>query len=585
MQAPPADLERTITAEIVRSALAVAVEEASIVVVRSSHSLWIQEGADAAGALLDVQGELVAQSSATTLMHGASLRCCGLSVLEDIAPETMAPGDVYALNDPYRGGIHANDIAVFRPIFAGGRPRWLGATLIHVADLGGVAVGGLAALANDTFAEGVLLPPLRLFRRGAPNDDVFAIIERNSRVPSKVVGDVKALVAGANVVARRVEELVERYGADELERHVAEYLDYTERRMREDLRRIPSGTYRGAFTVDSDGVDPDRSFEVTAAVTVADGGVTVDLSDSAAQSQGAVNASYSQTLSGVIYAVRCLVDPSIPMNEGCFRVVEAVLPPGSVVNPHPPAACGGRLPTVTAVVDAILQAMSAAMPDRGVAPSGVLHVWTLAGAGAADGGERWLNLFYEFGGIGARHGSDGPDATGAFFLGGRSVIPQVEPLEAQMPLVEEWSRLLPDSGGPGRWRGGLGVEVGVRMLAPAELTVRGDRVRIPPAGTAGGAPGRAGGFWVRRTDGVEEHLAAKQTGVRLGPGDLVVVQTSGGGGLGPAFERDPQAVLADVLDGKVSPDAARRDYGVAVDAVGGVVDGEETSRLRAQVPR
>ena len=480
-----------ITAEVIRNGLAVAVEEASVVVVRSAHSTFIQEGADACAALLDVRAQLVAQSTATSLMHAASLRCSLPWLLEAVTLDTMEPGDVFALNDPYRGGIHANDILVFRPVFADGRVVFFAGTLVHVADVGGVAAGGLAALATDTFSEGLALPPVRLARAGQPADEVLRIIGANSRVPDKVLGDVDALVAGVHVIARRVDELLDRYGATELKRFVDAALDQTERRMRAELGRLPAGTYHGAFTIDGDGVEAGRTFDVRVAVTCTAGGVHVDFAGTAEQSRGAINASVSQTLSGVLYGIRCFVDPSIPMDEGCWRPLTTSLPAGSLVNPRPPAACGGRVVTVAAAVEAILDALAGARPDRASAASGLIHVYTLAGA---RGGEPWLNLFYEFGGLGARAGADGPDATGCFFLGGRSVIPQVEPLEAAYPLLVRSARLRPDSGGPGRWRGGLGVETVVESLGDSVSTVRGDRITIPPPGRDGGEPGTAGEY-------------------------------------------------------------------------------------------
>jgi len=539
-----------ITAEIVRNALAVAVEEASIVVVRSSHSSNIQEGADAAGALLDAAGRLVAQSAATSVMHSASLRSGLQSILEEIALDELRPGDVLACNDPYRGGIHANDIMVLRPVFAENRVRWFGGTLIHVADMGGSAVGGLGSLAGDTYAEGVLLPPVWLYREGKPNRDVLGIIERNSRAPSKVVGDIQALVAGVNVIARRIDELTQRYGIVELERQVDQFIDYAARRIRDEIRRIPAGSYRGSFTVDSDGVSPGRTFDVVTTVTVGDEDITVDFGGTAGQSPGSINSSVSQTLSGVLYAIRCFVDPSIPMNEGCFGAIHTVLPPGSLVNPNPPAACGGRVVTVIAAVEAILQALSQAVPDRAVAASALIHVYTLTGL--RPDGERWLSLGYEFGGIGARHGADGPDATGAYFLGGRSVIPQIEPLEVQLPLVVERCALVADSGGPGQWRGGLGVEMRIRLESSAQLTVRGDRMGMPPPGALGGWPGGAGHFAIERVGGATEWLNPKQQDVPLEAGDVFVMRTSGGGGLGPPGERRPEALAEDLAEGRVS---------------------------------
>jgi N-methylhydantoinase B len=558
-----------ITGEIIRNGLAVAAEEASVVVVRSSHSTFIQEGADACAAVLDARGQLVAQSTATSLMHGASLRCSLPSLLEDIAIDSMEPGDVFALNDPYRGGIHANDILVFRPIFApasaSSTPRvaFFAGTLIHVADLGGSAIAGLAAIATDTFSEGLLLPPVHLARAGAPVDEVLAIIRRNSRAPDKVMGDVQALIAGVNVITRRVDELLARYGADEVERFVTAAIDDAERRVRADLAALGDGTFRGSFTIDGDGVDPEREFGVEVAVGLDRGSIHVDFTGTSRQARGTINSSFSQTLSGVVYALRCFVDPAIPMNEGCFRPLRTTLPSGTLVNPVAPAACGGRVMTVAAAVEAILDALAAARPDHAVGASSLIHVFTLSGQ--QDDGTPWLNLFYEFGGLGARVGADGPDATGAFFLGGRSVLPQIEPLEAQYPIIVRSSRLWPDSGGPGRWRGGLGVETVIELLTDAVVTVRGARMDLPPPGTDGGAPGRGGTFAVERHDGRVEVLPAKAANIEVRAGERFVLRTSGGGGLGDPDQRDPEHVRADVRAGRVTREHAERDYGVLTD--------------------
>jgi N-methylhydantoinase B len=572
----------TITGEVIRSALAVAVEEASIVVVRASHSTFIQEGADACAALLDIEGGLVAQSMATSLMHGSSLRCSLPALLEDVPLDRMRPGDVFAMNDPYRGGIHANDLIIFRPIFSGGPgpgPEPGGSahvvlfagTLIHVADLGGVAAGGLASLATDTFAEGMLLPPVRLYAEGEQVTDIARIIARNSRAPSDVMGDVAALVAGVNVAAARVDELLDRHGEATVARVIDGYLDYTERRMRAELQGLPSGTYTGSFTIDSDGLDAGRTFDVVVTATVGDsdgdgdgdGEISLDFAGTSPQSRGAINSSLSQTLSGVMFAVRCFVDPTIPMNEGCFRPVRVTIPEGTVANPRPPAACGGRVVTVAAAIEAILGAFSAARADLAVASSGLVHVLTLAGASSpADSpGRGWLTMLYEFGGIGARHGSDGPDATGAFYLGGRSTIPQVEPIEAQHPLRVVRSALRTDSGGAGTWRGGLGVELAIEVLDDVTVSVRGDRMLLPPPGRDGGLAGGAGYTRVDRSDGTSDLLAPRQSAVHLRAGDVLVVATSGGGGLGDPRARAPELVAADVAEGRVSPAAAAEIYG------------------------
>jgi N-methylhydantoinase B len=551
-----------VTAEIIRNALTVSAEEASVIVVRSSHSTWIQEGADAAAAILAADGRLVAQSAATSLMHAASLRCGLQSLLDDIPASSMLPGDVYALNDPYRGGIHANDIMVFRPVFAEGDAAYVAGTVIHVADVGGSNAGGLASLATDTFAEGLLLPPVRLYQAGERQDDVFALIARNSRLPDKTLGDVGALIAGTTTVARRLEALIDRYGGEILDHHVARYLDYCERRVRAELAHLPPGTFDGRFVIDTDGIDPDRDFVVEAAVEVGDGAIRIDFTGTSPQAQGPINASRSQALSGVVYAVRSLIDPTIPMNEGSFAPVDLVLPSGSLLNPEPPAACGGRIVCVTAAVDAILDALGGVLPDRAVAPSSLIQVFALAGT-RSDDGRGWVHMSYEFGGIGARAGSDGPNATGCYFLGGRSVIPQIEPVEAAHPVLVDAVRLIPDSGGAGRQRGGLGVEMRIRLLDEADVTVRGDRIVMPPPGAAGGLAGGAGGFRIERVNGTVESLAPRQSHVPIGAGDVFVMRTSGGGGLGPPNERAWDLVAADLRDGLLSRDAAEEVYGQA----------------------
>ena len=583
-----ATLDEAITAEVIRSALAVAVEEASIVVVRASHSTFIQEGADACAALLDARGQLIAQSMATSLIHGSSLRCSLPSLLEDYPAAQMQPGDVYAMNDPYRGGIHANDILIFKPIFAAERVVFFAGTLIHVADLGGVAAGGLASLATDTFAEGLVLPPVRLYAAGEPVADIARILARNSRMPGAVMGDISALVAGVNVAGTRLDEVLATHGAGTVVRVADEYLDYAEVRMRDELRRLANGTYRGTFTIDSDGIAADRQFEVVVTATVDDGSIDLDFAGTADQSGGAINSSFSQTLSGVIFAVRCFVDPTIPMNEGCFRPVHVQIPEGTITNPRPPAACGGRVVTVAAAIEAILAAFSKARPDLAVASSGLIHVLTMAGVGAGVGGDdpgskaasSWLTMLYEFGGIGARRGSDGPDATGAFYLGGRSTIPQIEPIELQYPVRVRRTALRRDSGGAGTWRGGLGVEMAIEVLADVTLSVRGDRILLPPPGVDGGRAGAPGFGRIEHADGTIERLAPRQSAVHLTAGDVFVIGTSGGGGLGPPQDRSPELVAADVTEARVSIAAAADDYGVVIDERGRV-DASATRLRRA----
>jgi N-methylhydantoinase B len=571
----------TVTAEVVRNALSMAAQEGGVVVVKASHSTFIQEGADSSAAVLDATGRLVAQSTATTLMHAASLRESLRALILEIPTNTMLPGDVFAQNDPFKGGIHANDVAVLRPVFGadGGGPYYFAGTIIHVADLGGGYAGGVAATAQDMFAEGMNLPPVHLYRAGEPEAVVWKIIENNSRTPEKVIGDIRALVSGANVMARRVEELVERYGVDGLHEHVEDYIAYTEARMREELRQFPIGTYHGSFTVDSDGIEANKTYQVMVAVTLpGDGSIQLDFDGTDPQARGAINASYSQALSGVLFAVRCFLDPSIPMNEGCYNTLDINFPRGSLVNPNPPAACGGRIVVVTAAMEAIVEALSVARPDMALASSGIVHLYGMSGVrtGVAS---PWLLMAMDFGGLGARATCDGPDATGAFVLGGRTAVLQVEPYEAQYPVMIEHTRPRLDSGGPGEHRGGLGIDTSIRLLDQAELVVRGDRMVLPPPGRAGGLPGEAGFWRIEHAGGHVDDLAHRQSHIRLTGGDVFHIGTSGGGGLGDPFARDPESVATDVRGRRVSRHSAHADYGVVVDHDGSL-DVAATAQLR-----
>ena len=562
MPAPNAD---RLEAEILRHALRIAAEEASIVVVHSAHSAMIAEGADACAGILDRDGRLVTLSTATNLMHAASLRCSLPAVLEDHDIDAMRPGDVFVMNDCFRGGIHANDLLVFRPVFREGRVEWFTGTLIHVSDLGGSSSGGIVPTATDVFAEGLQLPPVRLYAAGDPVEDLHRLLALNSRTPDRVMGDVGALVAGVNVAAERMDGLAERYGTEKLKAGIDDYIGGTESRMRDELARLAPGTYEGEYQTDGDGIEADRQPVVRVSVHVEGGrdGIRLDFSATDDQALGAINAGFSQALTGALYAVRCFVDPSIPMNEGCFTPVDVVFRKGSLLDPHAPAACGGRVVAVTAVCEAVVHALSRARPELATAASSVIHPYTLA---APSRLEPWLLLSYEYGGLGARRGSDGPSATGSFFLGGRNTVPQVEPLEATLPIIFECQRLLPDSGGAGQWRGGLGVETRIHVLQDTEFALRSDRVVLPPKGREGGEDGVPGTQYVREEGGGQRPLPPKGANLRLAANETLVLTTSGGGGLGSPAERAPDAVAEDLAEGFVSETEARERYGAGAEA-------------------
>lgn len=551
----------TLTAEVLRNALVVAAEEASIVVVRSAYSTFIVEGSDASAAILDANGRLVAQSMATTLMNSMALKVALPELLKDIPAPTMRPGDVFVLNDAYRGGVHTNDLLVYRPVFVAGEPAYFTATMIHVSDLGGLSAGGMAPLATDIFLEGLQLPPVLLATARGVEPAIEAILRANSRTPDKVMGDVRALVAGTAVAAARIEALVGEYGPAGLARGIDDYLDHTETLTRAALLALPAGRYEASYPIDDDGIDLTTSHTVRVAVTLAPGaGAVLDFDGTDPQVPAAINSSSSQSLAAAVFAMRCFLDPSIAMNDGCLRAIEVRLPPGSLLNARSPYPCGGRFVPIYAAMEAVFQALSDAMPERAIAASGILQPFSIAAVGAPY----WIHLSYDFGGVGARQGKDGPDATGVHFGIGRNSVPQVEPVETRCPLVVESVETVPDSGGPGRHRGGLGSRTVIRFLADAHVTTRGDRLRNAPPGRSGGLPGRLGGFYLRRADGSLERLDSKVNNVRFSAGEAFVIETTGGGGIGSPCDRPVEEVLADLDTGRVTPHGALADYGVTV---------------------
>jgi N-methylhydantoinase B len=546
--------------EVIRYGLTAAAEEAAIAVVRAARSQFIVEGSDAGAAILDLAGELVAQAAATSILHSGGMAEQLAAVLEDVPTASMRPDDVFITNDPYRGGVHANDVMVCRPVFVDGSVRYFTASLIHVLDLGGAAHGGINAQAMETFEEGVQIPPMHWVRGGVRNEDLARIVALNSRSPAETVGDIDALAAGTLVAARRVEAMVAEHGAGPFDRAVERYLDQTEALTRAGIDRIPDGSYHGHAVIDDDGINPGRSYDIHVEVRVRGDAIELDFGGTSGQARAPVNSSSSQALDAAIFAVRCFLDPAIPMNAGCFRPVAARFPRGSLLDPEPPNPCGGRMMAVYAVVDAIVDALSRAVPDRMIAGSGILHAYSIAGVGSSY----WLHNSFDFGGVGATVGHDGVDATGLHFGVGRNQIPQVEPVEGRCRLRVETIEIIADSGGAGRWRGGCGVRTTFRLLEDAVVSVRTDRFESPPEGRLGGGTARPGAFWRVTPDGRRIPIPSKAVNVRFEAGDAFVVETSGGGGIGDPRDRPPAEVQRDVATGAVTRGAAKSVYGVTL---------------------
>lgn len=577
-----------ITMEIVRSALNAISAEMGTAVVRGGYSTSIKEGGDASNAIFDAAGRLVAQSDSTPLLHLCSLRPSLGEVIKDFPLETMRDGDVYLTNDPFRGGIHSNDILLFKPVFHEGSPAFFTGTLIHVADVGGMSAGGLPANATEIYHEGLILPPLRFHEAGVANRTLIALLCANSRTPDKLMGDLEALLGGVNVGAARLKALIAKYGLERLNGIVDGLIEYAERRTRQEIANLRPGSYEGSFAIDDDGIEVrPGGFVVRVKVTIEGSRFTVDFTGTDRQARGAINAAVSQTMSGVLFALRCLIDPTIPLNDGCYAPIEMVLPPGTLVNPNMPAAVNSRIATIGAITDAILDAMSGVYPEKGVAASCSVHVSTPTGLDRKTG-RPWIFIAAINGGGGARVGKDGVDCAGGPLIiqgfGGAGT--PTETLEMEYPILVERVEMWRDSGGAGRYRGGVGSLRDIRMLEDGMVTARiADRSIFPPRGIHGGSPGVGGQWVINRGSPDERVLPPKITNHPFKAGDVLTMAGSGGGGVGNPFERDPDEVLADVQEHKVSLAAARQRYGVAIlgepgDEALARIDDEQTARLR-----
>ncbi len=561
-----------ITFEVVRNALIAATDEMVLTLRRSAYSTNIKTRADFSCAFFDERLRAVAQGFNQPVHLGSMVHQVPRAVL-DYGPENLGPGDVIVTNDPYPSGVHLNDVSLVSPVHAGGELLGYVANLAHHVDVGGGAPASIGAF-REVFQEGVIIPPVKLVERGEIVEDVFALLLAQIRSKHETAGDLRAQVAANATGVRRVQALAARHGLDVVRGVMDEVLDYTERRCRAELAALPHGGFEAEGQLDTDGYT-DEPVRLRARVTISGDGVVFDLAGCDPERRAPVNSTYAQTFSACAYALKCLVDPDLPVNDGFYRLLRVEAPAGTVVNCSWPSPVVGGWETQTRLVDVVFRALLPALPDR--LPAGTKAMMCQAGFGTLDVEAGTYVCFYETfaGGYGGRLASDGPDAVQTH--GQNTENAPVEETELNYPVRIDRLSLVEDSEGAGRRRGGLGLRKDYRFDLHTTFTILADRDRSGPWGVEGGLDaGRAEYVHVR--DGVETRLSSKTT-LDLVPGDVISIRTCGGGGYGPAAAREPELVLRDVLEGKVSPERAREVYGVAV-ADGGI-DHAATEVLRA----
>jgi N-methylhydantoinase B len=565
-----------VTVEVVKNALESIADEMALTVVRTARSFVVKEAMDFSTALFNARGDLIAQGTCLPLHLGSMPEA--LQAVLAVYGDSMAPGDIYALNDPYEGGSHLPDIVIIKPVFRGDALVGYAAVLAHQTDIGGRVAGGNACDSTEIYAEGLRLPPVKLYARGVPDRNLFRVLEKNVRVPDKVLGDVRSEIAACLIGERELLKLVARYGAGELEAYCAELLDYTEQFTRAEIAALPNGVYDFGDWLDDDGIDP-APIRIQVRMTVEDDSMTVDFAGTSPQVKGAINSVLGFTRSAVYACVRSILDPGIPNNAGFFRPISVVAPERTIVNPRSPAAVAARGLTGMRISDAVFGALAQVAPDK-VPACGVGVDSGISVGGYDADGTPFVFLEFLVGSWGGGPHRDGMDACTGIPINYSNT--PAEMVEAEQPIAVERYAFVPDSGGPGRYRGGLALVRDLLFLADeATLQVRSDRRRFQPYGLRGGQPGGSSSNVLTAVGGEARELPSKFL-LTIRKGERFRLRLAGGGGYGDPFERDPARVLRDVREGKVTIEHAREAYAVAVRGRPPhvEVDSEETAKLR-----
>ena len=548
--------------QVIGKLLDSAADEMDVALVKTAFSPGIKERADCSTAIFTPGGEMIAQAAHAPIHLGALA-----SLVDEIQTRhgrnAFRPGDIYMTNDPYTGGgSHLNDLVMMAPVFAGRRLVAVVGNIAHHSDVGGAVAGSEYANSLSIYQDGLRVPPVRLARNGVVDPDLVDFFVHNSRLPEERRGDIQAQVGAATIGVRRILEIVDGYGAPALAEAMAELLDYGERRVRSALRDAPD------FDVSAEELlDPDRRggpVRIAVRAVKRSDAIAFDFTGTSSQIEEGRNVPLSALRASVYYSVKALVDPTLPTNAGYYRAISVAAPPGCLINARPPAAVGTRVGTTQFIVNAIFQALAVIFPTRVITGCDGRRKIIFTGSDPRTGK---FFVYYESlsGGSGARHDKDGLSGTMVHMMNVTNL--PVEALELEFPLRVERVQLRTDSGGAGRYRGGLGVRRDYRILTEhARMTMIAERTSVPNWGLDGGQGGGLGAFVIDPAAAQEQRVDSRMGDIELARDQVASIQTAGAGGYGDPRGRPEALVLADVLEGKVSVEAARRDYGVDVDS-------------------
>lgn len=561
--------------ELIRHGLEMISDNMMVSVVRTARSTLVKNNLDFSGSICDADGSMVAQGLALPAHLGAIMPA--LKGCLDFFGDDIQPGDMLASNDPYAGGSHLNDIFMFKPVHAGGARVCFLALILHHTDLGGRVAGGQAGDSDEIFQEGLRIPPSKIVVAGQPNQTLLNVIEHNTRVPDLVMGDIRAQMAALQAADAEIVKLADRHGIGELKSYMAELIEYAERMVRAAIRDLPNGTSEFTEWNDDDGVGG-GAVRIHCKLTIENERIVADFSQTDKQKGGALHTNLPFTCSLTYAALRTVLPREIPTNAGFYRAIDIIAPEGTWVNPRFPAALGARGQGGYRIRTVVTGALAGLLPDRMPACPGGSE-FGLSVAGLRPNGKPFVHVeFHNTSGRGGSPNADGQDA-GPYWLGNLANAP-VEVIEAENPMMVEEYGFLPDTGGPGRHRGALGIARQYRFMADV-VTVqqRADRHDFPCWGLAGGGPGSLGrSFYI---DGEGKRTKAPSKFVRrMRRDEIFRAEMPGSGGHGDPSLRDPAAVAEDVRQEKITVRHALDAYGVVVDPETFSVDRAATNRRR-----
>ena len=563
--------------ELFKNAIFSIADEMALTITRTTYSGVLKDNMDFSTAFADADGKLVAQGL-TLPGHLGSIPTALESVMRHFGND-MHPEDVFIMNDPFDGGMHLPDIFVFKPLYEGDQRLAFAATICHHTDVGGRVAGSNASDSTEIYQEGLRIPPMKMYDRGVRNETLFGFIEKNVRVPVKVFGDLRAQLAACHIAERQFLDLVARYGSRVVTDYLQEIVDYAERLTRAAISELPDGVYEFEDWIDDDGVEFGKPIRLFVSFDKRGNHLKADWTGSSPQVKGAINNTLSFTKAATYCAIRSLLPPGIPNNEGVFRAIEVHAPAGTIANVVLPGACAARGLTGFRMVDCAFGALAKMKPDRVFAASDGGNTGISIGGYHADRSP-FIYVDFTCGTWGARPFSDGLDGNSNIFANMAST--SVEVTEAEHPIAILAYEFIADRAGAGKYRGGTPFRRDYRFLEDeGVLQVRADRRDFRPYGLYGGQPGQPSMNYLNPDE--ENRLLTAKLTMQIRKGDVFRHEVAGAGGWGDPLERVPASVLRDVRNELVSAANARAAYGVVIDTETWTVEEAATEALRAEL--